>query len=285
MTRVIESLADISGQYDALYCDLWGCLHDGVRALDEAVAALRRFKGQGGQVILLSNSPRPADEVAKQIRGFGVPDDCWDRIVTSGDAAQRAMFRGRVGRRVWFIGVKETLPFFDAPDGQGDPVDIARVPLDEADGIVCTGPFDVHSDPDAMRPEFEAAIARGLPFLCANPDIVVDRGGTREWCAGALAQLYGEMGGETLYFGKPEAAVYDLAGEMLTRPDARVLAVGDGIATDILGAARQGIDALFVTGGLARAETRTARQPEAEALARYLQAQDSHPAYAIGALR
>ena len=284
MTRIIDSLSEISDAYDALYCDLWGCLHDGVRALDDAVAALRLYKGRGGQVVLLSNSPRPAGEVARQIAGFGVPEDCWDQIVTSGDAAQRAMFAGAAGRRVWFVGVEETLPFFDPPEGLDDAARIERVPLEEATGIVCTGPFDTHADPETMRPEFESAIARGLPFLCANPDIVVDRGGQREWCAGALAHLYEKMGGKVLSFGKPEAAVYDLAGDTLA-DGARVLAVGDGIATDILGAARQGIDALFVTGGLARQETRTMVQPDVAALAAYLEAHGAAPAFAIGALR
>lgn len=285
MTRIIGRLSEISGPYQALYCDLWGCLHDGVTAHAEAVSALRLFKSGGGQVVLLSNSPRPADEVAKQIRGMDVPDDCWDRIVTSGDAAQRAMFEGRVGNRVWFIGVEETLPFFDAPEDMASPAKITRVGLDEAEGIVCTGPFDTSEDPEAMRPDFEKAIEKGLPFLCANPDIVVDRGGKREWCAGALAKLYREMGGEALYFGKPEHAIYDLAADGLAKPDDRVLAIGDGIATDILGAAGRGIDALFVTGGLARTETKTDRDPDAEALSDFLAGHDLDPAFSIGALR
>jgi HAD superfamily hydrolase (TIGR01459 family) len=285
MTRIIRNLSEISDQYDALYCDLWGCLHDGVAAHPEAVAALRLFKSGGGQVILLSNSPRPAGEVAKQIRGMNVPDDCWDRIVTSGDAAQRAMFEGRVGNRVWFIGVEETLPFFDAPEDMASPAKITRVELQEAEGIVCTGPFDTSADPEAMRPEFEKAIGKGLPFLCANPDIVVDRGGKREWCAGALAKLYREMGGKAHYFGKPEHAIYDLAADGLAKDDARILAIGDGIATDILGAAGRGIDALFVTGGLARSETRTDRDPDADALDDFLARHDLDPAFSIGSLR
>ena len=172
-----------------------------------------------------------------------------------------------------------------------DPIDIARVSLDEAEGIVCTGPFDVHSDPDAMRPEFETAIARGLSFLCANPDIVVDRGEVREWCAGAVAELYAEMGGESLYFGKPHPPIYDLARRRLAAiedvPDSAILAIGDGPLTDAAGAMGEDLDLLFISGGLGAAETGTApgADPDPSNLARYLEATGVVPTFAIGTLR
>ena len=146
-------------------------------------------------------------------------------------------------------------------------MEIEKVDLNEAEGIVCTGPFDPHADPAVMRPQFLLAKTKGLKLLCANPDIVVDRGETREWCAGALAQLYTEMGGESLYFGKPHPPIYDLARKRLQQidrstPDDRILAIGDGIRTDVQGGMGENIDTLFITGGLAREETGTTDQPD-----------------------
>ncbi|MCV6594434.1 MAG: TIGR01459 family HAD-type hydrolase [Silicimonas sp.] len=291
MTPIVESLSEIADRYDAVFCDVWGCLHDGVTALPEAVAALRDFRAGGGKVVLLTNAPRARDQVAKQLRKtFDVPDDCWDTIATSGDSARVAMFRGVVGEKVWYMGPNYDVPFFDPPEIVADPVAITRVPLEEAEGIVCLGPFDPQADPAVNRPEFLLAKQKGLKLLCANPDIVVDRGEKREWCAGALAMLYSEMGGESLYFGKPHPPVYTLARQRLEQigavvPDERILCIGDGIVTDIPGAMGEGLDSLFVTGGLARTETKTDRQPEQSALDAFVTKEQMTPTYAIGYLR
>ena len=290
MTRIIDSLADISDTYDAVFCDLWGCVHDGINAFESAVEALRLFKARGGTVLLLTYAPRPRASVAIQLDRIGVPRDCWDVIATSGDSARAAMLSGAVGEKVWHIGEAHDSPFFAPMDLVGDAVDITRVPLEQAEGIVCTGPFDPKADPSDLRPQFLLAKTRGLKLLCANPDIVVDRGDSREWCAGALAQLYTEMGGESLYFGKPHPPIYDLARRRLqeiNRPtqDNRILAIGDGILTDIAGAMGEDIDSLFISGGLAAAETKTHTQPDPDALNDYLQTQNYHPTYTIGHLR
>jgi len=290
MTRIISALPDVSDQYDALFVDLWGCVHDGRKALPDAVAALQAYRKTGGKVVLVTNSPRPRTGVEKQLQQFGVPQDAWDSIATSGDSARSAMFRGAVGEKVWFIGHPGERKFFEPLTLLEDPVDIKTVALDQAEGIVCTGPIDPMADPDVMRPEFEQAIARGLKLLCANPDIVVDRGEVREWCAGALAALYTKMGGESLYFGKPHGPIYDLARRRLAAldvdiPDDRILAIGDGILTDVKGAIDEGIDSLFITGGLAATETDTTHQPDEEKLKSYLTRESSSPTYAIGFLR
>ncbi len=290
MTRIIDSLAEISGQYDALFCDLWGCVHDGIRALPAAVEALRAYRAEGGTVVLVTNSPRPRASVAAQIARMGVTDDSWDVIATSGDSARAAMFEGVVGRKVWHIGEPHDAPFFEPLELLSDPVAIEKVDLDEAEGIVCTGPFDPMADPAVLRPQFLLAKSRGLKLLCANPDIVVDRGETREWCAGALAQLYTEMGGESLYFGKPHPPIYDLARRRLQKlgksiPDDRILAVGDGIHTDVQGGMGENIDTLFITGGLAREDTATRDQPDPALLARFLTRAQMEPSYSIGLLR
>ncbi|WP_208352292.1 TIGR01459 family HAD-type hydrolase [Pseudaestuariivita rosea] len=288
--RIIESLGEISQDYDALFCDLWGCVHNGIAPFPEAVTALRAFKAQGGIVVLVTNAPRPHASVEAQLNRMGLPTDCWDAIASSGDSARAAMFRGVVGQKVFFIGEDHDQSFFAPMQIVDDPVEIEQVPLDQAEGIVCCGPFDPHADPSVMRPEFLYAKQKGLKLLCANPDIVVDRGETREWCAGALAQLYTEMGGESLYFGKPHPPIYDLARRRLVAlghdiPDQRILAIGDGIGTDIRGAMGEEIDSVFITGGLAAAETKTRSQPDAQALSAFLDKEMSAPTYAIGFLR
>ncbi|RKT32764.1 HAD superfamily hydrolase (TIGR01459 family) [Roseovarius halotolerans] len=290
MTQIIQSLSDISGRYGALFVDLWGCVHNGVKAFPDAVAALRAYREQGGAVVLVTNSPRPRAGVEKQLDLFEVPRDCWDSVATSGDSARAAMFRGVVGQKVHFIGAPHDTGFFEPLRVIEDPVDIEIVPLDEAEGIVCTGPVDPMADPATYRPDFLYAKTKGLKLLCANPDIVVDRGDHREWCAGALAQLYTEMGGESLYFGKPHPPIYDLARRRLAAEghdvdNAGILAIGDGILTDISGAMGEDIDSLFITGGLAAIETRTTRQPDEKALESFLNKENIHPTYAIGQLR
>ena len=291
MTRIVTSFADISAEYDVAYVDLWGCVHNGLTALPQAVAALRAYRAQGGVVVLVTNSPRPWDSVAQQIAGMGVPAEAWDAIATSGDSARAAMFRGVVGEKVWFMGESpRDDDFFKPLSVIDDPVDIQKVPLEQAEGIVCCGPFDPLADPAVNRPQFLYAKQRGLKLLCANPDIVVDRGETREWCAGALAALYTDMGGESLYFGKPHPPIYDLARRRLTAlgtapSDPRIIAIGDGIHTDIAGAMGEDIDSLFITGGLAATETRTTDQPDTKALSAYLEKEMMNPTFAIGQLR
>lgn len=290
MTQIISQLSDISDRYDALFVDLWGCVHNGVKAFPEAVAALQSYRARGGVVVLVTNAPRSRHEVAKQLIKFDVPEDAYDAIATSGDSARAAMFTGAMGSKVWFMGHDFDLTFFEPLSLIDNPVHIERVPLAEAEGIVCCGPFDPHADPAVNRPEFILAKQNGLKLLCANPDIVVDRGERREYCAGALAKLYTEMGGESLYFGKPHPPIYDLARRRLSqiRPgisDASILAIGDGPATDILGAMGEDIDSLFISGGLAREETKTTHQPDPTALSDYIQKEKISPTYTIGALR
>ena len=290
MTRIIQSLSEISDRYPALYVDLWGCVHNGITGYPEAVAALQAYRATGGTVILVTNAPRSRREVALQLERFNVPADCYDDIASSGDSARSAMFQGTVGQKVWFMGTDSDLPFFEPLSLIDSPVEIERVALEEAEGIVCCGPFDSHADLEENREAFAYASAKGLKLLCANPDIVVDRGERREWCAGALARMYTEMGGESLYFGKPHGPIYDLARRRLealgkSADTAGILAIGDGIATDIKGAMGEGIDALFITGGLAASETQTTQQPEPAALAAYLDKENCQPAYSIGFLR
>ena len=292
MTEIIQTLDSIDRGYSLLYCDLWGCLHDGHRAFPEAVAALERFRARGGGVVLLTNSPRPGRDVAVQLEGLGAPRSCYDLIVSSGDAAQAAMAAGQFGRRVYHIVPERDLGFFR--DDAGRPYDIERVPLGEAEGIVCTGLFDDRAEtPADYRATILEGKTRGLRLLCANPDIVVDVGDLRIFCAGAIAAAYSEAGGQSYYFGKPHPPIYTLArvrmAEMLgfETPADEILCLGDGITTDILGAMGEGLDALFVTGGLAAEETGTSRAagPDPALLQDFLAAARLAPKLAIAYLR
>ena len=288
MTQIIANFAEISDRYDAAFVDLWGCMHNGLTAFPAAVAAMQGFRARGGRVVLVTNAPRPRGPVAVQIARLGIPDDAWDVIATSGDSARAAMFTGVVGDKVWFIGEDTDQSFFEPLKIVENPITITQVVLADATGIVCSGPFDPHADPAIYRPQFLLAKTRGLKLLCANPDIVVDRGESREWCAGALAQLYTEMGGESLYFGKPHPPIYDLARRRLTAlgvSDPRIICIGDGIKTDIQGAMGEDLDSLFITGGLATVETGTADQPDPAALERFLSAEMLSATFAIGFLR
>lgn len=290
MTQIINSFAEISDQYDAAFVDLWGCMHNGIEAFSEAVAAMQAYRQRGGKVIYVTNAPRAWSLVVEQMKKWGLPDDTWDAISTSGDAARVAMFTGAVGEKVWFIGEDRDLTFFNPIKVVENPVDIQRVPLDDAEGIVNCGPFDPQADPQDMRPQLLLAREKGLKMLCANPDIIIDRGEKREWCAGAVAKVYEEMGGETLYFGKPHPPIYDLARRRLLQegiePDeAQIICIGDGIKTDISGAQGEGYDSLFITGGIAAEETKTETQPDADALSAYLEKEMQAPTYSIGFLR
>lgn len=291
MPQIISSFTEIAGQYDVAFVDLWGCVHNGITAFPEAVEVLSAYRNAGGKVILVTNSPRPWDSVAQQISDMGVADTCWDAIATSGDSARAAMFRGHVGEKIWFMGESpRDDDFFKPLKLIENPVDIQKVPLEEAEGIVCCGPFDPLADPAVNRPQFLYAKQKELKLLCANPDIIVDRGEVREWCAGALAELYTQMGGESLYFGKPHPPIYDLARRRYAAvkgsiTDPRIIAIGDGIRTDILGGQQEDIDTLFVTGGLAAQETQTSDHPDKDALEAFADAQMVTPTYAIGFLR
>jgi HAD superfamily hydrolase (TIGR01459 family) len=295
MTELIRSLADLQGRYDAVFCDLWGCLHNGRVAFPAAVSACQGFRAGGGKVVLLTNAPRPKSSVVRQLDSLRVPRDAWDIVVTSGDAAQMGLLSGAVGRRVHHIGAPKDDVFFTdfaedlAAYAKTQPP-IERVALDKAEGIVCTGlADDLTETPD----DYRAALLMGknldLPMLCANPDIVVDMGDTRLYCAGALAQAYEAMGGTALYFGKPHPPIYDLARRRLAEAglsDPTVLCIGDGLFTDVQGGIAEGLDTLFITGGLeADRFGPDVEQPDPARLSDWLAERQLSPSYAMGRLR
>jgi len=285
MTKIITSFVEVSGKYDAALVDLWGCLHNGVKPFAAAVSALETFRDNGGTVLLLTNSPKPSNMVLLQLDDIGVARDLYQGCVSSGDAARTALASGAYGKKIFALGPERDLPFYKN-------IDVEHVALDQATGIVCTGLFDDNTDtPDDYRATFLQAKNNGLKMLCANPDVMVDRGDKRIYCAGALAQAYTEMGGEAHYFGKPHPPIYDLAYQKLTEITGRevlpkkIIAIGDGINTDIRGAIGEDIDSLFITGGLAASETATDGQPDPARLNAFLAKAQLTPAYSMGHLR
>lgn len=294
MNRIIDNLEQVSDQYDAVFCDLWGCLHNGIRPFADAVTALEKFRDAGGIVLLLTNSPRPSHSVYDQLDDIGVPRGLYHGIVASGDAARAAMSSGSYGTQVYHIGPARDEGFFQGVSTEDfyQGTDVTRVPLNQAQGLICTGLFDDESEtPDDYTELFEQANKRGLKMLCANPDIVVDRGDRRIYCAGALAAAYSDIGGEAHYFGKPHAPIYELARNRLTDiagrviADKKILCIGDGIRTDIQGAVSEDIDSLFITGGLAASDTMVGTEINVAKLTAFFDTVQLTPTYSIGHLR
>jgi len=249
----ITGFASLATRYDGVLCDIWGVIHNGVQCFPSAVTALQAYRRQGGVVTLITNSPRLAGGVADQLAGLGAPDDCWDGIVTSGDIT-RALLMQRAGQSAYHLG-----PERDRATLSGTGV--ALTDLGGADFIICTGLFeDDWEGPEDYRDRLVAMQDRGMQVICSNPDLMVQRGTRHVYCAGALAALYEELGGAVIYTGKPWPSIYESALSLLDESAGRkldkqrILAIGDGIKTDLAGASRTGIDCLFVLGGIHAAE-------------------------------
>ncbi|MGY6532997.1 TIGR01459 family HAD-type hydrolase [Glycocaulis sp.] len=250
MTRPSARLRDLAPRYDAILCDVWGVIRDGDALISPAIEALIRFRDEGGQVCLVSNSPRRSASLQNFLKGMGAPDGVWDAAVTSGDATHALLSRFAPGP-AYKLG-----PDWDDPIYEGTSLNFA--PLDEAAFISNTGLVDFFNETPADYEDLlMAARERDLPMVCANPDIVVQGpGGRLLYCAGALAERYEQLGGEVHYAGKPHPPIYERAYaalEALTSEKpvkARILAIGDGVPTDLTGAAREGVDCLFISAGI-----------------------------------
>jgi len=246
---IVSSIAPVSQGREAWLADVWGVMHNGVEPFAAACDACTRFRLAGGIVVLLSNAPRPAASVAAQLDRIGVPRFAWDAIVTSGDAA-RALVGAYSGRNVFHLGPERDLSLYD---GLGATLS----PAETADAVSCTGLFDDDIEtPDDYREMLAAFAARKLPMICANPDLTVERGTKLVYCAGALAELFRELGGDVEYAGKPYLPIYAMTMATLAQlkgrdvEKAKVLAIGDGVRTDIKGAAAANIDSVFIASGI-----------------------------------
>jgi HAD superfamily hydrolase (TIGR01459 family) len=248
--NIIHAAGLLLADYDVLFCDVWGVVHNGHVAFDDACRALAKFRNQGGTVILVSNAPVPAFRVAAMLEARHVPQDAWDEIISSG-ALALTYVKDQGYQRAHGIGPRDRdAAFFKHLSSK-------LTPLEDAQVIVCTGlTNDSAETPDDYRPLLEQALDRKLPFVCANPDLVVDVGGTHYWCAGAIAELYAKMGGDVYWAGKPHRSAYEAAKRSaeILRGSAvdvkRCLVIGDALRTDMEGARRMGVDALFVASGI-----------------------------------
>ena len=244
----LESLGAVASGYDALLCDAWGVIHDGRAAFPGVADALSAFRRARGPVIVLTNAPKPANIIPGQLDRIGLPRDAYDAVVTSGDTTRAEIMR-HLPARAHRIGWMTDSPLYEG-------LDIEFAPIDDAGLIICTGlADDGPADPEGYKPLLEGAAQRRVPMICANPDIVVRWNGRLEWCAGAVARVYEGLGGPVAYAGKPWPPIYALAfakieaaaGRKVDRT--RVLAIGDGAATDILGANNAGVDCVYIANG------------------------------------
>ena len=247
--RFVERLRDLVDGVEVILSDIWGVVHNGLEAFPEACEALHTYRQRGGTVILITNAPRPADSVQRQLRKLGVADETYDAIVSSGDLT-RHFVADHPSKKMFWVG-----PERDSSIHRG--LNAVTAPLEQSDYIVCTGLFDDETETaEDYRAMLLLARERKLPLVCANPDIVVERGDRLIYCAGAIAELYRELGGEVIFYGKPHRPIYEramaLAAERRGHPPPldRVLAIGDSVRTDLTGALGFGIDCLFVTRGI-----------------------------------
>ena len=265
MAAFIESFEPLSRDYDVLFCDVWGVVHNGLAAFATACDALTRFRRRGGTAILITNAPRPGAAVARILDRLGVPREAYDAITSSGDVT-RGIVAARLADAVFHLGPQRDLSIFTG-------LDVKFTSLQSADYVVCSGLFDDTTEtPDSYRDMLRAMHARSLFMVCANPDIVVERGETLVYCAGALADAYAALGGDVLYCGKPHAPIYEAALAAaaslrgVTAPRDRVLAIGDSVRTDLKGAAAFGIDYMFVTSGIHAEHYGSRETPDLDAL-------------------
>jgi HAD superfamily hydrolase (TIGR01459 family) len=268
---ITDHFSTLAPNYDAVLSDVWGVVHNGVAATPAACDALTRFREKGGSVVLISNAPRPGEGVIRFLDHLKVPHTVYDGIVTSGDVT-RSVVAQRTGQKLFLIGPERDHSIFSG-------LDAPFTTVEEAQYVVCTGLFDDEVEtPDDYRDLLAQLRARNLFMLCGNPDVVVERGDKLIYCAGALADVYAEMGGEVYYAGKPHRPLYDLALAETRRvraarslmpevPLSRVLAIGDSVRTDLKGAHDVGVDCLFVTAGIHAEELGSRDNPDPEAIA------------------
>jgi len=262
---LIPHFSALAPDYDVVLCDVWGVVHNGVVAFPAACDALMRMRAQGGTVVLITNSPRPSEQVGRQLERLHVPRETYDAMVSSGDVT-RGVIQARHGQNLCHIGPERDNSIFTG-------LNVKFAPLESADYVVCSGLDDDDvEEPEDYRGRLETMLKRRLFMVCGNPDVVVERGDRLVYCAGSIADLYATMGGEVLYAGKPYRPIYDMAlakaeaASGKKPPPERVLAIGDSIRTDLKGARTLGVDFLFVTAGIHAEELGGREKPDAGAL-------------------
>lgn len=261
----MTSLADIAGEYDAILSDVWGVVHNGIAAHESAVDALLRYRQGGGRVVLITNAPRPSQPIIAMLDDLNVPREAYDAVVSSGDVT-RAMLAPYRGQTLHYVGPPEE------NDGLFEGFDITLGAPEDAKAVIVTDLDDDSETPEDYTDRVAVWLKRGLPMICANPDRVVEHGNQIIYCGGALADLYEARGGRIHMAGKPYRPIYDealrtadrVAGRPLDRT--QILAIGDSVRTDAIGAANAGLDLLFVTGSIHAEELDAFGSPDQAAI-------------------
>ncbi|KQQ58353.1 HAD family hydrolase [Rhizobium sp. Leaf311] len=276
MAQRISTLGEITDRFDVVLSDVWGVLHNGVSAFPDAAIALEAARKAGLTVVLITNSPRPAPGVIPQLRALGVPDTAYDRIITSGDVTRELISQGP--KKVFLLGPERDMPLLDG-------LDVEVVSQEEATAVVCTGFFDDETEtPEDYTDMLKSFVARSVPMICANPDLVVERGERIIPCAGAMALYYEQLGGEVRIAGKPHSPIYEAClsaarevhGEFSKD---RVLAIGDGMPTDVKGAINAGLELLYIAGGIHAADYALNGEIDETLLKDYLQKEGAAPGW------
>jgi len=277
--RSLDNLAELHDHYDVVFCDVWGVLHNGVSVFELAERALIKAREAGKIVILLTNSPRTFGEVISQLASIGAREDCYDAVVTSGDATRSLI--AQAPRRLFLIGTYFDPALFDG-------LDCELVEEFEAEGVLVTGLNDDQNEtPEDYRQQLERLRGRNLPLICANPDIEVGHGDKRLWCAGALARDYALLGGRVFVAGKPHAPIYALAQaraqELLGyQPEKkRILAIGDGILTDVKGAQSNNLDVIYIAGGIHAVHYQTGEEVSEHEMQNFFKVHNLTPTYVM----
>ncbi|MGE5475798.1 MAG: TIGR01459 family HAD-type hydrolase [Bacteroidales bacterium] len=284
--RMIKGLSEVAAGFDGFILDLWGVIHDGVEPYAGARETLAAIRAAGKKTLLLSNAPRRADALVEQLARMGIGREMYDHVLSSGEAVHMELarrtdpFYAGLGRKLYHMGPERDENVFAG-------LDLVPVDMEHADFILNTGPWDFNETVEDYVPKMQLGLARQLPMICANPDLVVMRQGQPVVCAGALAARYAEMGGIVSMRGKPDPAIYDNALELLGLERNRVLCVGDALHTDVKGANGAGLRAVFVTQGIHAAELgiRPGDEPDADTLRQVVTRHGERPMAAIATFR
>ncbi len=246
--KEIYKFSEVSEEYDALICDVWGVIHNGKELFSGINECLKNYMAKGGVIVLLSNAPRPANYVEEMLKKLGLERECYNDIITSGDLTKKSLNDNLFGNNCFHIGPDRDLNIFD-------DTKVKRVDFNKADFIFVTGLFDDESeDENDYIDLLSLAKERGMTLVCANPDLLVQRGDKLIPCAGLISKKYEEIGGETINVGKPFSPIFEEAISLINKTKkiekSRILVIGDGLETDIKGANLIGLDSLLILGGL-----------------------------------
>ncbi len=242
--KKLQHLSKIFQEYDAFIIDLWGVMHDGIKLNESAINAVRELESNSKRVVFLSNAPRPAKKVVEFLKKMKMDNSLLGNVLTSGEAAMNSLKRNRFGEKFYHLGPQRDDSLFSELKKN-------QTTLDKCDFILCTGLFDEEEENLNYYKEFLKKFTK-KKFICTNPDLIVHRGNEEEYCAGKIAEIFENLGGEVVYFGKPHKEIY----LSCLKEDEKTLVIGDNLKTDIKGANNMNLDSIFITDGVHKSKIR-----------------------------